>query len=118
MSIQWQNFNDNISWTPASVVNEVKRITQIPHGATCIEFLNMYTIEMNSVDSPIFKSMLKFCIFCWMYKMLPTCEDYDKEDIGIKVTESWDEFFDVLNHSAEVENVMPTSPCSIVANIE
>ena len=87
-------------------------------GASRIEFMDIYATEINNIVSPIIKSMLKFCIFCWMYKMLPTCEDYDKEDIGIKVTESWDEFFDVLNHSAEVENDMPTSSCSIVANFE
>lgn len=118
MSILWQNFNDNISWSPASVVNEVKRITQIPPGASRIEFMDIYATEINNIDSPIIKSMLKFCIFSWMYKMLPTCEDSAKEAIGIKVTESWYEFFDVLNDSAEVENDMPTSPCSIVDDIE
>jgi hypothetical protein len=116
MSIDWQNFNEDILYTPASVVNEVKRITQVPSGSSVVDFLNIYAAEINRVEPQVFKLMLKFCLFCWMYKVTDKFEDPTtaKADIAPKLVESWNNFCDEI----QTENNGEISPRSITAEIE
>tara|TARA_B100001559_G_scaffold319322_1_gene328428 strand:- start:831 stop:1241 length:411 start_codon:yes stop_codon:yes gene_type:complete len=120
MSIEWQNFNEDITWTPTSVVNEVRRITQVPPGSTVADFLNIYATEINKIDLQAYKLMLKFCIFCWMYKMTDKFEDpaTAKADIAPKVKESWNNFCDEIDRTAELIDNGEISPRSIAAEID
>ena len=95
MSIQWQNFNEKIEFTPHNLVNEVRRITLCPPKISIKDFIAIYTREIVNIDVKWQRALVDFCIASWIHKLMRNQED-SRYQLSKVVLEKWNRFCDEL----------------------
>ena len=96
MSIQWHLFDTSIEMTPAGIVNELKRITNVPEHCSIGEFLSIYLQERNTSPEAWRKALLEFCVAVWALKAYKG-NDQGRVQLQTTSQEMWNTFCDRLD---------------------
>lgn len=93
MSINWENFNQDIEFIPYKVANEVRRIISNNNPNLNVnEFITLMINRMNESNQPFEKAILNFSIAAWLNKIYPN----DKlEQVYV---EKWEKLVDTINN--------------------
>lgn len=102
MSIQWQNFNEDIVMTPAGIANEIKRITDVPEDCSVADFLGVYFVECDNTSQPWRKALLRFCISAWVLKLY-TGADENRALLQNKANECWEDLCQQLEELPDID---------------
>jgi hypothetical protein len=110
MSVQWHLFNKEMVISPASLLNEIKRITVMPAHSSVAQFLDVYLQEAETAQ-PLKAVILKYCVGAWLYSLYRDGQYVTEEGLQIlkdKATSLWFSFIAMVDALPDVwdENML------------